>query len=371
MMRPAFSSPYSAAAFALLLAVPLLLPVMLGKNRMPPREQSYASRDWGNGPYPWIRQQIFEETNDVDIVFMGSSRMFNAIYTPYVQAALSQKLGRPAVVRTLAWGGSGFDALYFTLQDLLEHRRVRMLVFYDEDQPRRNGSLPTLFRYSDNAGALDGLGFQEYSLFYFAAVVGMPRNVLCLVRPNLAAPLVTDHPNYWEIVANSPNPALQLGCLTVHRGYAVNSDSPQDAAPFAPYSPQTRAESGDVVTYSPPTQGSFAISNNPLPDWQVHFVRRLAGLTREYGVKVVMLYIPIPAEVRFPTIPERADWCKLYGSDLTLLGLPPVKMFGSLSDADVLKLFGDRAHLNANGQAYFTRLISPALLKLYENATAH
>src|SRR5580698_10906557 len=132
-MRPAFSSTKQAAAFALLLLVTLLSPVLAGKRFLPPREQAYASQSWGSGPYPWIENQIFQETNDIDIVFIGSSHILHAVDTPYVQAKLSGKIGRQAVVRTLGWGGAGYDALYFFTRDLLAHRKVRMLVFYDEN----------------------------------------------------------------------------------------------------------------------------------------------------------------------------------------------------------------------------------------------
>ena len=104
-MRPAFSSTKQAAAFALLLLVLLALPVVMGKNLLPPREEIYTFQGNGIGPWPWIRQQIYEETNDIDIAFIGSSRLLHDIDTPYVQAKLSQQLGRQAVVRSICWGG--------------------------------------------------------------------------------------------------------------------------------------------------------------------------------------------------------------------------------------------------------------------------
>jgi hypothetical protein len=52
-----------------------------------------------------------------------------------------------------------------------------------------------------------------------------------------------------------------------------------------------------------------------------------------------------------------------------LLGIPPKKLFSGLSDEQVLKLYADPMHLNQNGQRYFTRLITPTLLQLYENST--
>ncbi len=366
-MRPAFSSIKQAAAFGLLLLLLLLAPVLIGKSLLPPREQSYEVQGWGNGPFPWIRDQIFDETNTIDIAFMGSSHIWNAINTPYVQAQLSKKLGRPAVVRTIAWGGAGFDGLYFIASDLLSHRRVRMLVFYDEDpDSQRNAAIPALFRLGDQAGVLHGLSFREKSLFYCASLIGLPRNLLSLVRSNLPAQLVTDKTNYWTLTANAPNPATRLGSLSVGRGFAPNPMAA--AAPFVPYKPATAATPADAMVFSPATKDDFQFASAPLPAWQMHFAQRLAALFLEHHVKPVMLYLPDLAEVRSPVIPKRGDWPTLFTTDTTLLGIPPARLFAGLSDADILKLYGDPVHFNRNGQEYFTPLITPALMHIYETA---
>ena len=58
-------------------------------------------------------------------------------------------------------------------------------------------------------------------------------------------------------------------------------------------------------------------------------------------------------------------------TNLPLVGVPAQQMFGSLTDAEILKLYSDQAHLNKNGQDYFTPLIAPVLINLYEAAFAH
>ena len=100
-MRPAFSSLRQALAFALLMAVTLLMPVLLPKSCLPSRAKLYSTAAWDLGGFPYIRDQIFEEQGDIDMAFMGDSPIEWGIDTPYVQAKLSEKLGRPAVVRTL------------------------------------------------------------------------------------------------------------------------------------------------------------------------------------------------------------------------------------------------------------------------------
>src|SRR5262249_10887463 len=134
VMRPAFSSTKQAAAFALLLLVLLALPALMGKSLLPPRAEIYTSTPPELGPYDHLYRQIFKETNDIDIVFMGASRMLHDLDTPQIQKDLSRKLGRDAVVMTLAWDWAGFDADYFIAHDLLQHRKVKMLVFTDESR---------------------------------------------------------------------------------------------------------------------------------------------------------------------------------------------------------------------------------------------
>jgi hypothetical protein len=84
-MQSAFSSTKQAAAFAVLLLVILLSPVLVGKSLLRSRDQIYSSIPWGAGPYAYEHDQIFVEKGDLDVVFMGPSTMWYAIDTPYFQ----------------------------------------------------------------------------------------------------------------------------------------------------------------------------------------------------------------------------------------------------------------------------------------------
>lgn len=362
-MRPAFSSTKSAAAFALLLLMLLALPVVVGKNLMPSREQAYATRSWGSGPYPYIQQQIFEEKGDIDIAFIGSSHILHCLDAVRLQADLSKKLGRPATVRVLGWGGAGFDALYFITKDLLAHRRVRMLVFYDDHNGQfRNEKSPFWFRFQEDAPTLNGLPMTEQAYFYFASLVGMPRNLLCLLRPNLPADLRAR--NFWEEHYRTINLVDNLGSTSSELGFA-NFDTDL-TIPFYPYVPSTAASPRDAFVYSSNTWTNFQFSDEPLPAWQSHFARQFLALAHEHGCRLVMLYIPTIEETGLRKIPERAFWLEHLDDSLFLLGVPPEKMFGGLTDHEIHQLYYNPSHLNKNGQEYFTSLIEPSLLELYE-----
>ena len=362
-MRPAFSSTRAAAAFAALLLVLLTLPVVVGKNLMSPKEQAYATQSWGSGPYPYIQQQIFEEKGDIDIALVGSSHILHCLDARRLQAELSRQLGRPATVRVLGWGGAGFDALYFIAKDLLEHRRVRMLVFYDDHNGDfRNEKGPVWFRFQDDSGALAGLPVHEKGLFYFASLAGMPRNLLCLLRPNMPADLRVK--NYWMEHYRTVNLVDNLGSTTSELGYADWDTDP--TIPFVPYVPTNAASPADAFVYSPATRTNFEITNEPIPAWQVHFMRLLSALAGQHGCQLVLLNIPGVQDVHTQRIEERAFWPEIFGTNLVMLGVPPARMFHGLSDEDVRRLYYNPWHLNKNGQTYFTSLIEPALLQLYE-----
>ena len=371
-MRPAFSSTPQAAAFALLLLVLLVAPALLGKSTLPPREEIYSSIWWANGAFPYLDQQIFTEKGDIDIAFIGSSHIWNAFNTPYVQQQLSDKLGRPATVRTIGWGGAGYDELYFIAHDLLQNRKVRMLVFYDSynAQDRPNPLASRWFRFGDDADALQGLPLRLQAEYYFAAIIGLPRDLLNLLRPNLPADLHSASTAYWENLpaARGENISSNLGALKEHVGFSADSDNPGS---FEPYEPPVENRASDAVIYSPATRDQWEFAGHALPSWQLHFARRFAALGAEYGCKMVLVHVPAVDEMTAPVIRERQLWPETLQADIGMVGIPPAKLFSGMTDEDVKKLYADNFHMNKNGQAYFTAIMTPSLLEFYVDQVPH
>ena len=180
-------SSWQAVTFALLVAVLMALPALMARTGRLDRRDVYPAIPVKSGPFSWIQQEIFTRTGDVDIAFLGSSHIWVAINTPYVQKKLSEQLGREAEVFTLGWPWAGFDALYVIGRDLLDHRRVRTLVIYDEYVPGdiTHVACSRWFRIGENTEMLDGLSWRAKASYYGSAVLGMPRSLLSLLRPNL------------------------------------------------------------------------------------------------------------------------------------------------------------------------------------------
>ena len=362
MMAPAFSSTRQAGMFALLLLLLFLLPLAMPKSLLPPRQEIYSSAPWGYGSFPYMREQIFDEKGDIDILFMGTSRIWWGIDTPQVQETLSQKLGRKAVVRTLAWNNPGPDAEYFILRDVLEHRKVRMLVIGDcctGAGDTAHWAASDWFRVADQWDGLAGLPLRSKLSFYTSAILGMPRNLLSLMRTNLPA-IPSDEISLtgFEHFEHVRSPTFRLGALAVRR---------RKGQPFEDYTPQSNARTSDVCIYSEATKPEFNFAGAKIYPMQSAFLAKIGALAREYHVKLVYLHMPLSNEMKSPLINEPVFWPPLLGGDLTMMGIAPTKLFAGLSDEEVLKLFYNVEHLNQNGQTYFTSLITPSLMQVYED----
>jgi hypothetical protein len=362
-MRPAFSSTRQAGAFVLLLLALLLAPALAGTRILPSREAIYSSIWWENGDFPYMDGEIFREKSDLDIVHMGSSHIWAAFNTPYVQDQLGKELGRPAVVRTFGWGGAGYDETYFVAQDLLAHRRVRMLIidddFNDSDRPHLLAS--RMFRFADNAASLDGLPWSLKAAYYFGSVMGLPRNLLALSHPNLPADM--NATNYWQTRSDAENFAADLGAFSARMGFRDNPDS--EPEPFMHYTPGASPSSSAACVYSSITATNFLFTDNELPTLQFHFVEKLKELTSQHGCKLVFVHIPTFDERRSTYIPMPGNLASLQ-PQVAIIGIPPAALFNGLTDDEIKKLYSDSVHLNENGQKFFTTSMMPTLLKLYE-----
>ena len=368
-MRPAFSSTRQAAAFAVLLLALLLAPALVGKRLLPPRSQIYSSIWWASGDYPFFYHQIFQEKGDIDVLFIGASHIHTAFDTPYVQQQFGAALDRPAVARTFGWGWPGYDNLYFVTKDLLDHRQVRMIVFDDlySSADRPHILAPRMFRFGDDAGALTGLPLSYQASYYFASVVGMPHNLLGLIRTNFAPNLRPNRPTYEEFHDLALNPVAQLGALTTRIGYSSDFLSDYfDHGPFVEFTPHTGVQPSDVSIYSPETATNFVFSQQPLPPMQLHFAQKFAALAHDHGCKLVLIHIPFFDERHSTVISEPTFWPDALRTNVTMIGIPPATLFRGLTDDEIRKLYGDPVHLNQNGQKYFTSLMTPVLLKIYE-----
>ncbi|WP_157605189.1 hypothetical protein [Schlesneria paludicola] len=359
-MSPAFSSIRQMVAFVLLLMTFIGLPAFMGRTGLLDRRDVYPTIAWKYGFFPWIQQQVFTETADVDIAFVGTSHLWWAVDTPYVKETLSKQLGHDVNAITLGWPWQGFDGVYTMAKDLLDHRHVKMLVITDEgiaNVPHNHSC--RWFRIGENSDSLKGLSWLGQAQLYSGAILGMPRHLLSLVRPNIVEFSEQTPPNWWNARANQTdlNISGNLGSIKMRKSIDTSHD-------FTHFRPMGQATSEDVISYSDRTASQFAFAGPP-PEFQLHFARKLAELCRERGTRLVLLNIPLLSDREKTVVPERCHWPDVLGTPVDMVGIPPAKLFSGVESTDLNNLFYDNDHLNQNGQEWFTQLITPMLGKLY------
>jgi hypothetical protein len=342
-MKPAFLSTSHALSFGLLLLVLLTLPVILHGIGAVSLEQSYRGVSERAGKFDYIRLEIFDEHSPVDILFCGNSLLHEAIDTTIVQRDLSRALGRSANVVFLPQAWQGWDMHYYVSRDLIERRKVKMLVMvapafiHHSNQP--HVQLFRVVRYGDHPGSLDGLAFRSQAAIYAAYVLGAPRQALTLFRANLRDPLSAEGPHKGT-----------------RKGYAGSPFVERTAAPASldPHSLYALDRSNPL----------FHFEQQDLNDYQFHFLKMTADLARQYGLLLVILHMPSPSERGEDFVPWQRRTADLLGHNVAIAGIPSAGMFGSIPPDQYLDYFQDE-HLNANGMTLFTAELAPALVELY------
>jgi hypothetical protein len=192
---------------------------------------------------------------------------------------------------------------------------------------------------------------------------------LSLLRPNIFSASLSSDNKRWATLFHAKDPHGQLGALTVERG--LDPDSP-----FVSFSPKPEAGPGNVCVFSAETKDAFKFSGPPTPAWQRAFAKKFAKLAASHDTKLVFLHLnPVYSsnETNNPYIQERECWPEVLGTNVVMMGIPPAKLFSGLSAADLSKLFytPDHYHFNENGERFFTPVITPTLIQIYESQTAH
>jgi hypothetical protein len=99
---------------------------------------------------------------------------------------------------------------------------------------------------------------------------------------------------------------------------------------------------------------------------QIYFARKLAALAQAHRTSLTCLNVPFISDTKSNVIKERYDWPVALKAPVTMVGIPPATLFDGLSDRDISNMFWDPFHFNENGQKYFTRLLAPNLITIYD-----
>lgn len=349
IVEPAFGSRSQAMCFLLLVSTLLALPVLIDRSGLVTRERSYEMIAEHEGGYSYMKKEIFENSGDIDVLFLGSSVLWNGLDTRQFQRSLSDSLGREATVMTFGFNFNGLDTSYAILRDLLERRRVHLVVFTVSRIRFHDGPSTLAYRflrYSDHPEVVADMPLSSKFSLYACNVLRSPHDILLMLRPDRSRP---------------PAFADGFGSNIESLGMARDPDA------FVPFAPPRPTIAPVAATYSADTQDNFKFTNDYPTPHQDLYLHHLVKLLDEKRTPLAIINIPLYEERSNDKVVERFDWSKRYGGHIKLVGIPPTTLFAGLDEQQLELLFGDPRHFNKNGAEYFTEAMLPTLLMTYKD----
>ncbi len=350
VMDPPFATAWQARGFAITLLFFVLLPFVLGVSKVVHRPDVYKRIPERFGGFSYFGQQIFEETSDIDILFLGSSVLWYGIDAPYVQDELSKKLGRQVNVIMLGSNWRGEELNYLLLREVLARRRVKLLVTtMPLSHQSTNLPHPQSHRWLPNDlsdASFKGLSLRNRLALYGEQMIGAPRHLLGVLRSD-----IHEETEFYQTLR------FLRGSYRVEGGYF--------GAPFIRQTTKPPQLDAEQMIYSPETRESFKITEQPLSDYQMHFLRLMTNLARDSGVQVAIVNVPVARDRRETKVIERMNWSEVFGMNMPLIGVPPATLFRGMSDVQIDRCYYDE-HMNLNGSDLLTKTLTPAIVTVYE-----
>lgn len=332
-MQPAFRSLSDVLRFGALLVFLIALPALLHIIGYPTRASVYDGISERAGPYAFTRHQIFNDDETIDIAFVGSSVMKEAIDADFVQEALEKQIGLDANVRSFPFVFQGLDLQYALIRDLLERRRVKLLVTTFSGphrfSTRPHPQLHRFLRNGDYEDVLSGLPLMDRVAIYASNVLGGPRQLISLIRPDIPI----------AYVGSSRSASVQT--------HIANNTC-----------------SAPAVVLGPDTEAAFTIPLSAMTPKEEYLVRKIGALANEKGTRIIVINIPIAEDTRENIIWERADWRRILPADTITAGFRPSELFKS--ELPYSAFYTYDGHFSSLGRACFTESLTPLLLASHE-----
>lgn len=345
MIDPPFKTRGQALAMLLALVATLVLPVLLPVFGLPSRLEVYRSLPVSTGPFNFIAHEIFEDERPIDLLLIGSSTLWSAIDARHLETALSERLGRPAIVRVLAANWPGDDLTYVLLRDVLEHRKVKFVVlgmpFPNQTNDRPHVQSFRWLRFGDDSRIWEMATFRSLLSVYASSVLGGPRQLVSALRPNRPTP------NHEE--------GINLGGQLGEHGFR--------GAPFVRFERAPPPIPVERAIGRTATEGWFRVTNTRLGPYQTHFAKLIGELLKTHQVRAAAIHVPMWSDRASETVNQAMDWNDVLGVPMPIIGAPGSVMFSNLSANEQELLYYDE-HLSRNGAEFFTRALTPAIVEL-------
>jgi hypothetical protein len=347
--RPAFANPRHLTLWIVALVAILVAPVLA--DYLVPTEARYRMMSKRLGPTDWHAEQIFADTTELDILFLGSSRMLAGFDHVVLDAALSTD-GGPPKTATIATDYANSDLNFLILTDFFARRKAKLVVLSFPEPPQAFSHPGAKYiRRFDLRDPAISMRTPSVAISNFAEAA--------LISPRLlVAALIPPKPIK---AAEDTQLSLNHGTRMMDVGFKNKPGEPD--VPFV---------APDAYPEEP--KAELIEAGSPLPKWISTFEEHLSNIEAAYLPAIRSLCEKHGAKLAFVRFPM-ADLSERSGIKISReglnAGLPLIAadldmLFGDKMSLNAIKRFyRDKAHFNRVGTGVAARGFAPALKELW------
>jgi hypothetical protein len=346
-VRPAFHSRRSAVLFCTFLLVVLLFPLLV--QRICPRWRYPSSGvPKSSGHFSYTDYMSLHEAGDIDVLVIGDSLVAAGVDASALEAVFQAQLGRSVRVVLFGFLHRGEEVYYRALRNLLVYKKPTLIVMdmtlAPNDEPHIWDN--RMHKMDEGPDFYAGLTLRQRWKIYTHNVLGVPRAILNELREPI--------PDQWGSGFRGETPVRTR-----------LDGRPFVAADVRPPHPP----SADEIIYSEATRDHWQFTNEPWSPFQKVFFDKTRKLIEDNHLAFAVITVPVYGMHDHPKAEERLLWTRQFATPVSMIGLPPTRLFEGLTDAQIAALYGDPYHLNENGARYFARAMAPAIMRLFEEAS--
>jgi hypothetical protein len=358
-MQPAFSGTGHIAVWVAALAGILLSPILTALIVSP--ETRYLLMSKRVGPSDWHANQVLKETEPLDILVLGNSRMLTAIDHAALREDMHTPNG-PLRSETLAVRFNGYDWSYTVLTDFFIHRHARLVVINYPDVPQVDSHPGE--KYIRMLGQPDpGLNIKNPGLaltnYAEMALIGPRLALASIIRPGS----LTEEG--YRTKEEFPDLKPTLGSYTLNWGYREGKtvDKTQALAAFAPYDSPYKPQPAIIISPGAPLPAGVTLTDTPLTPIESAYLPAIRTLCERNGALLAFMKLPMatsPGPIKI-------------SSQVLALGVPIIaasleSMFGDISAQRIEENYYDHLHFNSNGTRRSAEVFGPALQALLQQS---
>ena len=353
-MLLAFPSTWHLVAWVVGLATILALPVLTTYTVNP--QTRYLVMSKRVGPTDWHVNQILKETEPLDVLFVGNSRILAAVDHAALQQEL-QRRGRHLATATIGAQLEAEDLAFTYLRDFFARRRARLVIVQSPEIEFPQLDTNPSTKYIRSLVRPDpGLYFSTLALAtveYGEMVMIAPRLLLASIIP--PGPIVQGVFNFRSETADLEK---TRGAIAPDWGY---QDPGPGAAPRAPFIKSALADTplpALLIRPGAPIPPGVVLVDRPLTPIEGVYLPAIKKLCDQNGAMLALMNEPFanrqdPDTVEVPR-------------QLVALGIPIIVetrncMFGKTPEETILQYYSDYFHFNSNGAREGAKVYAPAI----------